>query len=85
MGFVQEFFTNGFIPTGCNSAFISHIPKVDNPLTVKDYRPISLIGVQYKIIPKSLANRLAKVIDEVICLEQSAFVQGRQILDGPLM
>lgn len=31
-GFVQEFFDNGFIPIGCNSAFINLIPKVDNPL-----------------------------------------------------
>nr|GEU68052.1 RNA-directed DNA polymerase, eukaryota, reverse transcriptase zinc-binding domain protein [Tanacetum cinerariifolium] len=37
------------------------------------------------LIPKVLANRLAQVIDSVICQEQTAFVKNRQILDGPLM
>ncbi|GKC58412.1 putative RNA-directed DNA polymerase, eukaryota, reverse transcriptase zinc-binding domain protein, partial [Tanacetum coccineum] len=42
-------------------------------------------GVQYKGIAKILANRLAKVVNKVIGHEQSAFISGRQILDGPIM
>ncbi|GKE43099.1 RNA-directed DNA polymerase, eukaryota, reverse transcriptase zinc-binding domain protein [Tanacetum coccineum] len=42
-------------------------------------------GVHYKIIAKILANRLAKVIDKIVSHEQSAFIVGRQILDGPLI
>ncbi|GJZ72826.1 RNA-directed DNA polymerase, eukaryota, reverse transcriptase zinc-binding domain protein [Tanacetum coccineum] len=68
-----------------NSTFITLIPKVSNPIHVKDYRPISLINTHYKIIAKILANRLAKVIDKIISQEQSAFILDRQILDGPLM
>lgn len=49
---------------------------------MEDYRPISLIGCLYKIIAKSLANRISKVLDEVISENQTAFVGGRQILDG---
>ncbi|GJS80309.1 DNA-directed DNA polymerase, partial [Tanacetum coccineum] len=59
--------------------------SVPNPLFVKDYRPISLIGIQYKIIAKILANRLSKVIDSIISQEQLAFISCRQILDGPLI
>nr|GFD01376.1 putative RNA-directed DNA polymerase, eukaryota, reverse transcriptase zinc-binding domain protein [Tanacetum cinerariifolium] len=33
---------------------------------------------------KVLANRLSKVIDNVVSKEQSAFISGRQILDGLL-
>ncbi|GJT45806.1 putative RNA-directed DNA polymerase, eukaryota, reverse transcriptase zinc-binding domain protein [Tanacetum coccineum] len=51
----------------------------------QDVRPISLIGTHYKIISKLLANRLSKVIDKVVSKEQSAFISGRQILDGPLI
>nr|GEV49138.1 putative RNA-directed DNA polymerase, eukaryota, reverse transcriptase zinc-binding domain protein [Tanacetum cinerariifolium] len=83
--FVSEFFVTGFIPTGCNSSFITLIPKVINPMGVSDYRPISLIGIQYKIIAKVLALRLAKVVDSIVSLEQTAFVKGRQILDGPML
>ncbi|GJY39484.1 putative RNA-directed DNA polymerase, eukaryota, reverse transcriptase zinc-binding domain protein [Tanacetum coccineum] len=78
---IRKYQDAGADDAGTNSAFITLIPKVSNPLHIKDYRPISLIGVQYKII----ANRMAKVIDKVVSNEQSAFILGRQILDGPLM
>ncbi|GJW77897.1 putative RNA-directed DNA polymerase, eukaryota, reverse transcriptase zinc-binding domain protein [Tanacetum coccineum] len=42
-------------------------------------------GCQYKIIGKLLANRLGLVIGSCISLEQSAFIKGRNILDGPLI
>ncbi|GKA66196.1 RNA-directed DNA polymerase, eukaryota, reverse transcriptase zinc-binding domain protein [Tanacetum coccineum] len=83
--FVQEFFKTGIIPKGCNTSFIALIPKISNPMVVSDFRPISLIGAQYKIIAKVMANRLAQVIDSVISREQTAFIKHRQILDGPLM
>ncbi|GJX53450.1 RNA-directed DNA polymerase, eukaryota, reverse transcriptase zinc-binding domain protein [Tanacetum coccineum] len=85
VGFVQDFFTSGSLPRGCNASFIALIPKVPNPMVISDFCPISLIGAQYKIITKVLANRLAKVIDLIIGHEQSAFIKNRQILDGPLM
>lgn len=46
VGFVHEFFGIDFIPLSCNSSFVTLIRKVDNPLTINEYRPISLIGVQ---------------------------------------
>ncbi|GJZ28090.1 RNA-directed DNA polymerase, eukaryota, reverse transcriptase zinc-binding domain protein [Tanacetum coccineum] len=59
--------------------------KVNNPTLITDFRPISLIGIHYKIIAKILANRLSKVIDKIVSKEQSAFIAGRQILDGPVI
>lgn len=44
-----------------------------------------MIGFQYKIIGKLLANRLTEVIGLVVSLEQSAFIKGKQILDGPFL
>ncbi|GKD26421.1 RNA-directed DNA polymerase, eukaryota, reverse transcriptase zinc-binding domain protein, partial [Tanacetum coccineum] len=32
-----------------------------------------------------IANRLSKVIDKIVSKEQSAFIAGRQILDGPVI
>ncbi|GJV59705.1 RNA-directed DNA polymerase, eukaryota, reverse transcriptase zinc-binding domain protein [Tanacetum coccineum] len=78
MGFVQDFFRTGILPRGCNTSFITLILKVPNPMVISDFRPISLIGAQYKIIAKVLANRLARVIDSVISQEQSAFIKNRQ-------
>ncbi|GJR49954.1 zinc finger, CCHC-type containing protein [Tanacetum coccineum] len=83
--FVNEFFSTGLISKGCNSSFIALIPKVPNAKFVNDFHPISLIRCQYKIIGKLLANRLGSVIGSCISFEQSAFIKGRNILDGPLI
>ncbi|GJU32048.1 putative RNA-directed DNA polymerase, eukaryota, reverse transcriptase zinc-binding domain protein [Tanacetum coccineum] len=83
--FVLDFMETDSLPIGTNSAFITLIPKVITPILITDYRPISLIGMQYKIISKLLANRLARVLDNIVSPVQSAFISGRQILDGPLM
>nr|GEV72611.1 putative reverse transcriptase domain-containing protein [Tanacetum cinerariifolium] len=63
--FVSDFFATGRLPPGINSSFITFIPKVSNPMFIKDYRLISLIGLQYKIIAKNLANRLARVVNSL--------------------
>ncbi|GJU53272.1 putative RNA-directed DNA polymerase, eukaryota, reverse transcriptase zinc-binding domain protein [Tanacetum coccineum] len=74
-----------YMPYGANSSFFTLIPKVNNPTLITDFRPISLIGIHYKIIAKILANRLSKVIDKIVSKEQSTFIVGRQILDGPII
>ena len=54
-------------------------------MDLKDFRPISLIGVLYKLLAKVLANRLKTVVGEVVSEFQHAFIQGRQILDAVLI
>ncbi|GJU51355.1 putative RNA-directed DNA polymerase, eukaryota, reverse transcriptase zinc-binding domain protein [Tanacetum coccineum] len=83
--FVSSFLSTGKMPPGSNSSFITLIPKVSNPILITDFRPISLIGIHYKIIAKVLANRLSRVINKIISPEQTSFIAGRQILDGPLI
>jgi hypothetical protein len=82
MDFVSTFVLDRKIPRGCNTSFITLIPKVDNPCLISDYRPLSLINIQYKIIAKLLANRLSLVVDNLVNPIQSVFIGGRQIIDG---
>ncbi|GKD98852.1 putative RNA-directed DNA polymerase, eukaryota, reverse transcriptase zinc-binding domain protein, partial [Tanacetum coccineum] len=65
LGFVNSFFSSRKMPPGSNSSFITLIPKVPNLVHIKDFRPISLIGIYYKIVAKVLANRLTKVVDKI--------------------
>lgn len=47
---VQRFFTSGVLPPRINETNVRLIPKIKNPQTVADYRPIALCNVYYKII-----------------------------------
>ncbi|KAL4561403.1 hypothetical protein LXL04_033569 [Taraxacum kok-saghyz] len=80
---IKEYGNRPYVPKGVNSAFIALIPKKLNPIGVGDFRPISLVGIIQKVISKTMANRLKKVLHHQISPEQSAFVNDRQILDGP--
>ncbi|GJR89309.1 RNA-directed DNA polymerase, eukaryota [Tanacetum coccineum] len=75
---IKEFFISSTFLNGCNPSFIALIPKVLDAKHLNDFHPISLIGCQYKIIGKILANRLRLVIDEIISHEQTAFIKDIQ-------
>ena len=64
-----------------NGSYISLIPKVDGPIKVNDFRPISLLNISMKIITKLLANRLQLVIKQLIHKNQYGFIQSRTIQD----
>jgi hypothetical protein len=73
------------LPEFLNITSIAVIPKVKSPTSVTNYRPISLYNVSYKLISKILANRLKKILPQIIFPVQSAFVLGRLITDNVLM
>jgi len=83
--FMVEFHRNGKLTKGLNSTFIALIPKVNSPQRFNDFRPISLVGCLYKVLAKVLPNRLRTVVGGVVSESQSAFVKGKQILDGILI
>ena len=54
MRFMEEFYHNGEVVKDINHTFVALIPRCLNPNTMKDFRPISLVGSMYKISRKSL-------------------------------
>uniref|UniRef100_A0A2N9GHA4 Reverse transcriptase domain-containing protein n=1 Tax=Fagus sylvatica TaxID=28930 RepID=A0A2N9GHA4_FAGSY len=81
LGFFDEFFEKGTFAYSLNATFVTLIPKKQNALNIRDFRPVSLIGSVYKILAKVLANRLRRVLDGVVSESQNAFMGGRQTLD----
>ena len=49
-----------------NASFLSLIPKKNNALNIKDFRPISLVDSVCKLLSMVLANRLRRMLDKLI-------------------
>jgi hypothetical protein len=62
-----------------NFGILSLIPKVQGAENIKQYRPIALINVVFKLVSKAYAVRLSPVAHRVISQAQTAFIKGRFI------
>jgi hypothetical protein len=58
------------------------IPKKENTSKVTDFRPISLSHSFAKIISKLITNRLGPELDNLISINQTAFIRKRCIHDN---
>src|SRR5215216_4894928 len=58
------------------------LPKIKDAERIQQYRPICLLNVSFKIFTKVATIRLNSVADNVVSPSQTAFMQGRNILDG---
>ena len=79
---VNSFLSSGYLLKEQNRTFITLIPKKDRPQNAKDFRPISLCNSSYKIIAKTLSNRLKLIMGDIVDEFQNAFVPGRQMADN---
>ncbi|KAK3211831.1 hypothetical protein Dsin_016537 [Dipteronia sinensis] len=68
-----------------NNTVIALIPKIQNPVSMSDFRPISLCNVLYKIVSKVISNHFRCVLGDVISETQCAFVPGRLISDNTIV
>ena len=73
-------FEVGELSTSQRQAVITLIEKKGKDKRyIKNWRPISLLNVDAKILSKILASRVKKVISSLITSEQTAYVLGRVI------
>lgn len=77
MDTIVEFHERDELRKRLNVSFIVIIPKREGTRSIKDYRPISLLGRIYNIISKVLSIILKKELDETVSTSQNVFVEGR--------
>lgn len=66
----------------CESMKTSHtqlVFKKGDKKNLKNWRPISLLNVDYKICSKALSNRLSRVLHKIVSPNQTCSVPGRSI------
>jgi exonuclease III len=80
---INEGFDNKQMSITQREGIIICIPKGDKPREyLKNWRPISLLNVAYKIGSSCIANRIKTVLPKLISEDQTGFVPGRYIGDN---
>ena len=58
---------------------LSLIYKKGNPENIENWRPITLLNIDYKILTRILAKRLQKIIFKIIETDQQGYIKNRCI------
>lgn len=80
---MNEVMTNHEIPETWNQASITLIPKdKTDTMEVRNFRPISLLNLDYKVFAKVLAERIKLFLIDFISEEQTGFLPQRHLKDN---
>lgn len=79
---VQHAFAFGYFDPCFPETLIVLIPKGNNPSSFKDFRPIGLCNVIYKLISKAAVARLRPMFNDLVSPNQSSFIHRRGMVDN---
>ncbi len=79
MEMLNETFEQGELPYTMRKALLALLYKKGDDTLLKNYRPISLTNYDYKILCFVLANRLQKVLHNIIHEDQTGYIKKRYI------
>ena len=73
-------FQTGSLTDLQKQSIITLLPKQNKDITsLENWRPISLLNVDYKIATKAIANRVKGVISSLVHNSQTGLIKGRYI------
>lgn len=83
--FIKKCFQDPSLIDSINDTDVVLIPIIENPNSLRQFRPIALCNVIYKIITKVIANRLKPYMGDLISPTQCSFVSGRHSSDNVII
>ena len=76
-------YAKGSLSVTQTQGIITCLPKPNKcRYYLKNWRPISLLNVVYKLASAGIANRIKTVLDKIVCDEQKGFISGRFIWEN---
>ena len=76
----NESFTMGILPACLRTGVITLLEKKGKDrLDIANWRPITLLGIDYKLLTKTLGERLKLVLPGLVHKDQNGFVPGGNI------
>jgi len=67
-------FREGFLSALQRQGILRVLCKKDNPLSLKNWKPISLLNLDFKIVTKALSNHIRKVLPNILNEDQTCRV-----------
>lgn len=75
-------FKAGVLPKSCQRAVLTILPKKGDLCLLKNWRPVSLLCADYKVLSRCIANRLKGVLQMILHEDQTYCVPKRSIYDN---
>jgi hypothetical protein len=85
MDLFKDFYEGRLPLFSLNFRIITLLPKQKETTHIKQFRPICLLNVSFKIFTNVTVNRMTGVTRKLVSLSQTTFIPGRNIMDGVVM
>ena len=85
MALFTEFHQGSLPLNSLNFGTIILLPKKKDAKVIQQYRSICLLNVSFKIFTKVATNRLSTIAQKIIRPTQTAFLPGRNIMEGAVI
>ena len=72
---LKETYQNGYMSETQRKGILSLIFKKGDPTNLSNWRPLTLLNVDYKIIARVLAFRLQTIIPKINSTDQNGFIK----------
>ncbi|XP_074300223.1 uncharacterized protein LOC141631456 [Silene latifolia] len=73
------------VPTVRTGRVVTEAPKLSNPVSVLDFRPIACCNTIYKTVAKVICKRLSRVLPDIVSESQGGFIKGRNFVENVLI